>query len=216
MPSFARVWRTGSGDCSTSRMISSFSPAAYLMRRLPQPRSCFFQQPVLEHQLGNDLFQRAGLPTQILDLVRGRGPRGVAGQAFFASFQKFLRPAVIEVLDDPFAPAQLGDAVLAAQTGQNNADLLLRRKLAPGEARDLLYNLLSRFLHRPGFLSHLRSFNGYDGPEILPSSTRPFCLISADAGQPAQRPLCAWARQTTYFTSAKPVEPTGNRDRTDA
>jgi hypothetical protein len=46
-----------------------------------------------------------------------------------------------------------------------------------------LHNLLSRFLHRPGFLSHLRSFNGYDGPEILPSSTRPFCLISADAGQ---------------------------------
>jgi hypothetical protein len=25
----------------------------------------------------------------------------------------------------------------------------------------------SPFLHRPGFLSHLRSFNGYDGPEIL-------------------------------------------------
>jgi hypothetical protein len=50
-----------------------------------------------------------------LDLVRGRRPRGVAGQAFLASFQKFLRPAVIEVLDDPFAPAQLGNAVLAAQ-----------------------------------------------------------------------------------------------------
>jgi molecular chaperone DnaK len=71
---------------------------------------------------------------------------------------------------------------LAAQTGQNNADLLLRRKLAPGDAADLLYNLLSRFLHRPGFLSHLRSFNGYGGPEILPSSTRPLCLICADAG----------------------------------
>jgi hypothetical protein len=84
------------------------------MRRLPQPRSCFFQQPVLEHQLGNDLFQRDGLPTQILDLVRGRRPRGVAGQAFLTSFQKFLRPAVIEVFDDPFAPAQLGDTVLAA------------------------------------------------------------------------------------------------------
>src|SRR5262245_16427814 len=138
MPSFARVWRTGSGACSTSRMISSFSAAGYLMRRPPQPRSCFFQQPVLEHQLGNDLFQRAGLPTQILDLVRGRRPRSVAGQAFLASFQKLLRPAVIEVLDDPFAPAQLGDAVLAAQTGQNNADLLFRRKLAPGDAADLL------------------------------------------------------------------------------
>jgi hypothetical protein len=47
---------------------------------------------------------------------------------------------------------------------------------------DRLHNLLCRFLTRPGFLSHLRSFNGYDGPEILPSSTHPICLISADAG----------------------------------
>src|SRR5438309_12133316 len=39
---------------------------------------------------------------------------------------------VIQVLDDPLATAQLGDAVLAAQPGQHNADLLLRRKLAPG------------------------------------------------------------------------------------
>jgi hypothetical protein len=54
----------------------------------------------------------------------------------------------------------------------------LRRKLASGGAPDLFDNLFRRFLHRPGFLSHLRSFNGYDGPEILPSSTRPFCLIA--------------------------------------
>jgi transposase len=40
MPSWARVRRTGSGDCSTSRMISSFSAAGYLMRRPPQPRAC--------------------------------------------------------------------------------------------------------------------------------------------------------------------------------
>jgi RNA polymerase sigma-70 factor (ECF subfamily) len=65
----------------------------------------------------------------------------------------------------------------------DDADLLLRRKLSPGGAADLLHNLFRRFLHRPGFLSHLRSFNGYDGPEILPSSTGLFCLIGADAGQ---------------------------------
>src|SRR5713226_257490 len=171
MPSFARVWRTGSGDCSTSRMISSFSAAGYLMRRPPQPERAFFEQPVLEHQLGHHLLQRAGLPAQILDLVRGRRPRGVAGQALLTGLQKLLRPAVIEVLDDPFPAAQLGDAVLAAQAGQDNADLLLRRKLPPGGAPDLLHKLLRRFLHRPGFLSHLRSFNGYDGPEFLPSST---------------------------------------------
>jgi hypothetical protein len=39
--------------------------------------------------------------------------------------------------------------------------------LPPGGAPDLFHKLLCRFLHRPGFLSHLRSFNGYDGPEIL-------------------------------------------------
>ena len=31
--------------------------------------------------------------------------------------------------------------------------------------------------------THLRSLTGYDEPEILPSSTRPICLIGADAGQ---------------------------------
>ena len=42
MPSFSRVARTGREDCSTSRMISSFSEAEYLMPRLPQLRSYFF------------------------------------------------------------------------------------------------------------------------------------------------------------------------------
>src|SRR5215471_13694055 len=89
---------------------------------------------------------------------------------------------MIEVLDDPLAAAQFGDTVLAAQTRKDDANLLLCGKLPPGRTADLFHDLLCRFLHRPGFLSHLRSFNGYDGPEILPSSTRPFCLISADAG----------------------------------
>src|SRR5215471_9063172 len=99
--------------------------------------------------------------------------RRIAGQALLAGLQKFLRPTIIEVLDDPLAAAQFGDAVLAAQTRKDDADLLLRRKLPPGGAADLPDDLLRRFLHRPGFLSHLRSFNGYDGPEILPSSNPP-------------------------------------------
>jgi hypothetical protein len=57
---------------------------------------------------------------------------------------EFLRPAVIEVLDDSFAPAQFGDAVLAAQPGQRDADLLLRRKLPPGGTADLFRKLLCR------------------------------------------------------------------------
>ena len=42
VPSFSSVRRTGRWDCSTSRMISSFSEAGYLIPRLPHPRSCFF------------------------------------------------------------------------------------------------------------------------------------------------------------------------------
>src|SRR5262249_10175050 len=116
MPSFARVWRTGSRDCSTSRMISNFSAAGYLIRRPPQPRSLFFQS-VLEHLLGTDLFQRAGLPAQLLDLIRGCRPCRVASHAPLAGPHNFLRPAVIEVLDDPFAAAQCGVAPASPACG---------------------------------------------------------------------------------------------------
>jgi hypothetical protein len=42
MPISSSVLRTGSGEVSTVRMISSFSDAGYLMRRPPHPRSRFF------------------------------------------------------------------------------------------------------------------------------------------------------------------------------
>jgi hypothetical protein len=45
-----RVRLTGMGDCSTSRMISAFSDAGYLMPRPPHPRSCFFEQTVFQRQ----------------------------------------------------------------------------------------------------------------------------------------------------------------------
>jgi hypothetical protein len=61
--------------------------------------------------------------------------------------------------------------------------------------------LLRRFLCRPGFLSHLRSFNGYDGQEILPSSTCHFCLIGADAGQPAQPSPAALRKPASKITA---------------
>src|SRR3712207_3953147 len=49
--------------------------------------------------------QPAALAAQILDFLRGGGPRRVAGQTLLAGFQKFLRPAVIQVLHDPFGTA---------------------------------------------------------------------------------------------------------------
>src|ERR1700730_1436419 len=68
---------------------------------------------------------------------------------------------------------------------------------------DVFHDLFRRFLHRPGFLSHLRSLKGYDEPEILPSSTRPICLIGADAGQPAVARLSpmVFASQPTATTA---------------
>jgi hypothetical protein len=46
---------------------------------------------------------------------------------------------------------------------------------------------VSRFLQWSGLLSHLRSYERYDEPETLPYSIRPFCPMSADAGQPPRR-----------------------------
>src|SRR6059058_4865053 len=163
----------------------------------------FFEQAVLEYQLGHHLFQRAGFPAQVLDFGRRRRPLRVAGQALLTALEELLRPAVIEVLNDPFTAAQFGDAVFATQTSQHDADLFLRRKLPAGRAPDLLHNLLCRFFHRPGFLSHLRSFNGYDGPEILPSSTHPFCLSGADAGQTSE------LRHRRRFSSSRSEEDGG-------
>src|SRR5450631_4140030 len=123
MPSFSSVRLTGRGDCSTSRMISAFSDAGYLMPRPPHPRSCFFEQTVFQRQFGHDLLQGAGLTAQILYLVRGRRACRVAGEPLLSGLEEILRPTVIQVLDDSLAPAQFGDALLAAQAFKHDADL---------------------------------------------------------------------------------------------
>jgi hypothetical protein len=71
--------------------------------------------------------------------------------------EEVLRPTVIEVLDNAFAAAELGDAVLAAQPLQHNADLVFGRKILPRRPADILQDLFRRLSHRHGFLS-LRSF----------------------------------------------------------
>src|SRR5262249_58221271 len=93
--------------------------------------------------------------------------------------------------EDAVATAQLGDAVLAAQAFQHDADLVFSREVSPRCTADGLQDLCRRFFHRPRFLSHLRSLKNYDEPEILPSSTRPICLTRADGGQ---APGCGRAR----------------------
>ncbi len=59
----------GAADRQIRRMISSFSEAGYLMPRPPQPRSCFFEQTVLQGEVRHDLLQGTGLPAQGPDLV---------------------------------------------------------------------------------------------------------------------------------------------------
>src|SRR5215472_14517569 len=137
----------------------------------PIPRHAFFEQTVFEGQF-HDLLQRTGLSAQVLHLVRGCCPRRVASQPLLAGFEKLLRPAIIKILDNPLTPAKLRDALLAPQALQYNADLFFGREFPPRDAANVLHNLVRRFLHRPGFLSHLRSLKGYDEPEILPSSIR--------------------------------------------
>src|SRR4051812_508181 len=129
------------------------------------------------------------------------------GHVFYDRLQEVL------IANDPFAAAQFGDAVFATQTSQHDADFFLRRKLPTGGAPDPLHNLLCRFLHRPGFLSHLRSFNGYDGPEILPSSTHPFCLSGADAGQissSSANKACSRSRRSFLHSSPNSGEVVSN------
>src|SRR4029450_797247 len=165
MPSFSRVRLTGRDDCSTSRMISSFSDAEYLIPRPPSaiayhdcsahPRACFFEQTVFKRQFGHDLLQGAGLAAQVLHLVRGCCARRIASQPLLAGFEKVLRPTIIKILDNPLTTAELSDALLAPQALQHDTDLFFGRELPPRHAADVLHNLFRRFPHRPGFLSCL-------------------------------------------------------------
>src|ERR1700730_11453039 len=100
------------------------------------------------------------LATQLLALVRRRAPGRIASQSLLPRLEKVFRPAVIKVLDDPLAAAELGDTVLAAQAFQYNADLIFRREVPPRRATDVLHDLCRRFFLRHGFLSHLRSLRG--------------------------------------------------------
>ena len=93
-----------------------------------------------------------------MDLVRGGGPGCIASQALLSSLQEVLRPAIVQVLRDPLAATQLGNAVLAAQAFLNDPDLLLGLIVLSRRPSDVLDNLLSRFLQWSGLLSHLRSY----------------------------------------------------------
>ena len=67
----------------------------------------------------------------------------------------------------PFAATKLRNRILAAQAGQYDPDLLIRRIPLAGRTTNAAHVLFGRLI-RLGFLCHLRcSFGGYDEPEIL-------------------------------------------------
>jgi hypothetical protein len=65
------------------------------MPRPPIPVHAFFEQAVLEGEVGHDLLQRRGLPAEILHLAGRRGARRISGQPPLASLEELLGPAVI-------------------------------------------------------------------------------------------------------------------------
>src|SRR5262245_49839556 len=65
----------------------------------------------------------------------------------------------------PFRPAQFGNTVLAAKPVQHDPDLVFNRIVLASRPANVFDDLFGRHLRCLGFLSHLRSLNGYDEPE---------------------------------------------------
>src|SRR6188472_3058713 len=124
MPSFCSVRRADRRDCSTSRMIASFSMRDISFVVAPIRDHAFFKQPQLQRLFGDDLLEIARLLAQHFHLVAGGRPRRIAGKPLLAGFQELLRPVGIKALSDAFAAAQRGDRLLTAYAFQYDADLL--------------------------------------------------------------------------------------------
>jgi hypothetical protein len=84
----------------------------------------FFEQAVLEGEIGDDLLQRLRLAAEILHLVGGRGARRVAGKPPFTGLEDLLLPTIIHRCGDALAAAELGYALLPPQPFQDDADFL--------------------------------------------------------------------------------------------
>src|SRR3954452_363804 len=168
MPSISSVRRTGRCDCSTRRMISAFSEAGYLMRRPPQPRSCFFEQAVLQREIGHSLLQGAGLAPQRLDLVRRGGPGGVAGQALLASLQELLGPAVYM---DEVMPSRRHNSAMLSSPRKPSSTMRILSSAEKGRrvARRMSLTMVSAGALAGPDVCFIFAPHGYDEPDILRS-----------------------------------------------
>ncbi len=89
----------------------------------------------------------------------------------------------------PLAAAQRGDAFLATQSLQNNADLLFGRILLARLTADIPNRLLGGVFRRHRFLSHLRSPTGLcDEPKSSLTPEASICPKGADVRQSSITP----------------------------
>src|SRR3546814_2960379 len=65
-----------------------------------------------------------------------------SADAYLASLHEFFGPSVIQALRNAFLAAQLGNAVVAAQTFQHDPDLVLGWEMPTGRSADILHHLL--------------------------------------------------------------------------
>src|SRR5580700_773194 len=100
----------------------------------PIPDHAFFEQSVFECEIGYDLLQRLRFAAEILHLVGARGARCVAGESPLAGLQELFRPAIVHRRGNALAATEFGEALIAAQPFQYDADLLFSRKVSTGRA----------------------------------------------------------------------------------
>jgi hypothetical protein len=102
---------------SGDRAGAQFRPR-YLIRGRPQPRSCFFEQPVFEAVIGYQILQAQSLGAQVLHLASIRLAGPITGQPLLANLEEFLQPAVIQALGDVFLAAKFSNAAFAKKARQ--------------------------------------------------------------------------------------------------
>ena len=111
----------------------------------------FFEQTVLQDEVGHALLQITGLSAKILHLVSGRRTGRIASKPALVGLHELLGPGVVQALGNAFLAAQFGNGVITAQAVQNDPDLVFCREMPTGPAADVLYDLLAR-LEDLGFI----------------------------------------------------------------
>ena len=135
---------------------------------------------VIEGHLGEVLLEPAGFGSQLLDLI-GRCLTGHdADEPLLAGFEELLGRSVVEVLGDALLTAKFGDAVLAAQAAQNDADIVLDRERPSGDPPDVSGGLLRPPRSLRAALPHRVPSWRYDEPAPISYAISSICPLGLD------------------------------------